>query len=204
MGDIFMLDSPQVVVPQPRTALADEPHLPECRSIGEPRWAVATCRPRADRWAQFNLHRLGYTCYRPTYAVRVASPHGGSHVETRSLFPGYLFIRFDAAAASWSPIRDTPGVADLVRAGPSVAYARPGAVEALQATDELRAIPTPASASWAPGMPCSPATGVLAGAPAVVVDTNGLVATVAVMMLGQLRHVSVPVDSLVGRDDARG
>src|SRR5215471_21178462 len=199
MGDTFMLDMPQVVVPQPRTALAD-PNLPECRCYGALRWAVALAHPRADRFAQWSLHRLGLTAYRPTFAVRCRSPHGHEHTEARSLFPGYLFVLHEPGT-SWRQIRDAPGVSALVRSGRNLDYARPGDIEALMAGDELRATPTPAGPVWAPGAPCSLGRGhVLEGQPAVVIAAARELVTVAVMMLGQLRHVSVPVDSLVVRD----
>ena len=194
MGETFMLDTHQVVGAQPKP----NRDLPCGR-----RWTAVQTHPAAERCAQFHLHRLGYDCYRPTFVVRATSRYGNTHIEVRSLFPGYVFVLHDPTHP-WTPIRYCPGVHAILRDGDRLRYARPGDVEALQASDELRAIPAPAGASWAPGMPCSLATGPLAGQPAVVVDTNGLVATVAVMMLGQLRHVSVPVDSLVGRDDARG
>src|SRR5215831_19392949 len=183
MGDIFVLDTHQVVGLQPTHALADA-NLPECRCIAPLRWAVALTHPRADRFAQFSLHRLGFTAYRPTYAVRCRTPHGHDHTEARSLFPGYLFV-LHQPGTSWRQIRDAPGVSALVRSGRNLDYARPGDIEALMAGDELRATPTPAGPVWAPGAPCSLGRGhVLEGQPAVVIAAARELVTVAVMMLG--------------------
>jgi len=175
-----------------------------CYSIRAPRWAVVYTHPQAERWANSNLTRRGYVTYLPLAAVRVRDRVTPSmlHTVQRPLFSRYLFIRFNHLADSWSPIRDTPGVLDLVRSGPDVHYAPEDAVSALQAGEAARRCLTAENTSWAPGTPCSLRKGyALEGLPAVVLSVHRDQATVAIMMLGHLRNVSVNLDCLKARDE---
>jgi transcription antitermination factor NusG len=126
----------------------------QCYSIRAPRWAVVYTHPQAERWADSNLTRRGYVTYLPLAAVRVRDRVTPSmlHTVQRPLFSRYLFIRFNHLADSWSPIRDTPGVLDLVRSGPDVHYAPEAAVSVLQAGEAARRCQVPETTQWAPGV----------------------------------------------------
>ena len=181
----------------------DGPNHLGCYSIRtHPRWACVYTHPQAEIWADTNLRRAGYRTYLPTYAARqrdraIPTLH---HIVTRPLFPRYLFVMFDHLEASWSPIRATPGVADLVRSGSEPNYARPGAVEALQATQDARRSLPAQNAQWAPGSVVRVANGIMAGHPGVVTDVGATIARVAIMFLGHLREISLPLDRLATRD----
>jgi transcription antitermination factor NusG len=183
---------------------ADSPHDHlGCRSIRAPRWACVYTHPQAEVWANTNLRRSGYITFLPTHLVQQRDRITPSmlHCVIRPLFPRYLFLLFDHHAASWSPIRATPGVVDLIRTGSDVHYAPEGAIAALQAGQSDRATPTPPSAIWAPGMPCSLATGPFADHQGVVMSVGHDMALVALMMFGHLREVAVQLDCLKERDE---
>lgn len=174
-----------------------------CYSIPAPRWACVYTHPQAERWANDNLIRSGYQTYLPLYLV--SRPDRATptilHRVLVPLWSRYLFIRFDHLAESWTPIRDTPGVSDLVRCGSDVHYAGAGTVEALQATEDARRSPLPETGSWAPGTPCSLGKGyVMGGLPAVVLESNRNRVRIGIMFLGDIRIVSVPPECLVKRD----
>jgi transcriptional antiterminator RfaH len=188
----------------PHTRLdADSPHHLGCYSIRAPRWACVYTHPQAELWAEANLRRSGYTTFLPTHLVRQRDRVLPSllHSVIRPLFPRYLFLLFDHRAASWSPIRATPGVADLIRTGSDIHYAPEAAVEALRAGEALRRCQAAETTQWAPGVPCSLATGPFAEHQAVVTQVGKEMATIAVMMFGELREVAVQLDCLRARDE---
>jgi transcriptional antiterminator RfaH len=176
---------------------------PPCYSIRSHRWACVYTHPQAEIWADTNLRRGGYPTYLPLYATTVSDRATPTirHVVHRPLFARYLFLLFDHLSESWSPIRATPGVADLIRAGSEVAYASEAAIEALRASEGVRRFLPPSNTQWAPGTPCSLAVGPFAGLPAVVTAQHNDEATITVMFLGHLRNVLVPLDCLKAREE---
>lgn len=195
-----MLDVTAQPVIQP-TATRDVANHHPCYSM--PRWACVYTHPQAERWADTNLRRQGYATYLPLHRVRIRDNAIRSlwHTVERPLFGRYLFIRFDHLHESWSPIRATPGVVDLVRQGREVSYARAGSLEAVQAALAEAATQPPDSPQWAPGTPVELVAGAFYGLPAVVLKTGQDMALVAIMMLGHLREISVSLDCLRARDD---
>jgi transcription antitermination factor NusG len=161
-------------------------------------WAVVHTHPQAERWAQSQLQRIGYETYLPLYASQRRDP---DRTVLRPLFPRYCFVQLDPRDP-WTPIRYAPGVRDLLMRDGRPDMARPGVVSALQAFEDVRRCPTPANASWAPGMRCRPRMGVLSGMSAVVLAIHHETARIAVMFLGHLREISLHVDCLMACDDA--
>ena len=171
-----------------------------CHSI---RWACIYTHPQAERWANTNLQRSGYATYLPLYLTRVRDNAIRSlwHTVERPLFARYLFLRFDHTSTSWSPIRATPGVVDLVRSGTDPAYASDAAISTLQALDHVRRTLTPPEPLWRPGAACRLAGGgAFDGHGAVVTAVHHDRALVALLMLGHLREVQVSLDCLAARD----
>lgn len=162
-------------------------------------WAVIRTHPQAERWACDNLARRGFNAYLPLTVVRVRDRHTPSirNVVEQPLFTRYAFVTIDG---HWTPIRYCPGVAALLMTDGKPNAVAKGAVEALQATNELRRhLPAP-NAQWAPGTPCGLANGLpLSGLPAVVTELRGHQVNVAIMFLGQLRHIRVHASQLVPR-----
>jgi transcription antitermination factor NusG len=116
------------------------------------------------------------------------------------LFTRYLFVAHDNPDL-WRPIRETPGIASVITAGGKVQYARPGAVEAIQAAQAFAATQPPETSQWRPGDAVAPRVGPLVGLPGVVLAVEGENAVVGILFLGQLREVVYPFDALVSRDD---
>jgi transcriptional antiterminator RfaH len=169
-----------------------------------PRWFVVSTYPQAERRALDHLQQQGYQAYLPLCTIRRRDRVLRTlfHPVEVPLFPSYAFVSFDPQHDPWRPIVNTLGVYALLRRPDGIPnpVAR-GAVEALQALDALRRSIAPLGASWASGMPCSPAAGTpFAGHPAVVVSVTGQRAIIAMLLFGELRQVSVDVNNLVARD----
>lgn len=175
-----------------------------CYSI---RWACVYTQPQAETWAKTNLELVGYRVWFPTRTVRQRDPVIPTKVEPveRPLFPRYGFIAFDHRDTSWSPIRDTPGVVDLVRCGSLPAYTSDTVVRvlrsALDASQAAAASIDTQDARRRVGAAVAPGNrSPFAGHPAVIISVTGNRAVIAIVMFGQVRHVSVDVNSLVARE----
>jgi len=111
------------------------------------------------------------------------------------LYPGYLFVAHKPGT-SWRPIYETPGIASLLRIGANLQRAHSATVKALQDTEPLRAKPLPPHAAWHPGDPCRLTFGPLQTLPAAITTIHGNSATLAIMMLGELRTITTTLDAL--------
>jgi transcriptional antiterminator RfaH len=191
---------PQQAVAHPRSA----PTPSGSRHAG-PQWFVVSTHPKAERRAIQHLAQQGYTTFLPLYAARRRDRVVRTmfHTVETPLFPSYAFARFDAERDPWRPVLNTPGVYDLIRnrCTGMPEPVRAGAVEALQATQDARRLLPAQNTQWAPGTPCRPATGIMAGIPGVVLNVQRETATVSLMFLGHLREISLPLDCLTNRDD---
>lgn len=190
---------------QPHRQLdADSPHDHLGCYGNSPRsgWIVACTHPQAETWANLNLQRRGYRTYLPLYAAKRRDPvtHTLTRIVQRPLFAGYLFCWYDSRDPR-RPIRETPGVRDVIRCGSEIQWVRPGVLEAVQASQAERAVYRQPSAILAPGTPVAVSKGALAGWPAVVTQVGHDMATVAVMMLGHLREVAVQLNAIQPRTE---
>jgi transcriptional antiterminator RfaH len=169
-----------------------------------PRWFVVSTYPQAERRALDHLQQQGYQAYLPLCTIRRRDRVLRTlfHPVEVPLFPSYAFVSFDPQHDPWRPIVNTLGVYALLRRPDGIPNpVAMGSVEALQALDALRRSIAPPGASWASGIPCSPATGTpFAGHPAVVVSVDRGKAIIAMLLFGELRQVSVDVSSLVARE----
>jgi transcription antitermination factor NusG len=68
----------------------------------------------------------------------------------------------------------------------------------LQATEEARRNPIP-EPQWRRGAACTIDQGAFSGREGVVVDVGGSSARIGLFIFGQLRDVTVPIDSLMPR-----
>jgi transcriptional antiterminator RfaH len=161
-------------------------------------WAVAQTHPQAERWADQNLRRLGFTTYLPLVAIRRPDRVTPSltHRVLVPLWPGYVFVQHDNPDL-WRPIREAPGVANVLKCGNRLQYVRQGALEAARAVVEATSYPTH---GLVVGAACSVLLGPLEGMSGVVIQLGREYALVSLLMLGQLRSVSVPLDCLKSRD----
>lgn len=191
------VDTPIVRVHMNRHA---QPDLDHARCGCNSGWAVCQTYPQAERWARDNLATQGYVTYLPLCLVlrRDRVLRTLTHQVEVPLFGGYVFVRH-TRGESWRPIYETPGVHHVIRNGNQLQYARAGAVEAVQAGDASRRSVQAPGALWAAGDPCKAAVGPFAGHDAVVLSVNRLTATVGLLLFGQMREVTVQLNSLIPR-----
>ncbi|ABV37637.1 NusG antitermination factor [Shewanella sediminis HAW-EB3] len=76
-------------------------------------WYLLYCKPRGESRALQNLTIQNIETYLPTIAVKKEQKGQVSVVKT-SLFPSYLFIKFDPKEVSVSRINSTRGVVQVV------------------------------------------------------------------------------------------
>jgi transcription antitermination factor NusG len=176
-----------------------------CHSI---RWACVYTQPQAETWAASNLTTAGYRVWFPTTVVqrRDRATPTIRHAVTVPLFPRYGFIAFDHRDTSWSPIRDTPGVVDLVRCGSLPAYTSDTHVEALRsaldAAEAQGATTYRQGTSWAPGTILTVTRGIFSQHQGTLLRllTRDR-AVVMLLLFGELRQVVVPIaDLLAGQN----
>ena len=158
-------------------------------------------QPQSEHWALANLQRQGYRCYLPLMRVlrRDRVTPSIQHSILVPLFGNYLFVWLDQADP-WTPVHYSRGVRKLLLDSDG----HPGMVpddviEVLQATDAKRAVLPQAEAPLAAGASVRVANGALAGHPGVVLSVGRERARVGVMIMGGLRDVVVPLESLVAR-----
>jgi len=118
--------------PGPGTATPPEPATPQplprqliapafstqSRETNTLAWYLIHTKPRQEALALTNLSRQGFECYMPMLRLQKIRQRKSALV-AEPMFPRYLFIRLDASGSgqSWSPIRSTLGVNQLVRFG---------------------------------------------------------------------------------------
>jgi transcriptional antiterminator RfaH len=77
------------------------------------RWYAVQSRPRSELEAAANLSRQGFEVYLPRHR-RTRSHARRRDLVSYPLFPGYLFVRFDALRDAWRSAASTFGVSRLV------------------------------------------------------------------------------------------
>ena len=156
------------------------------------RWYVLATHHRAEMRAHACLHLRGWKPYLPLITIRTPK----REYRTQALYPGYLFVSLDLSRP-WHPVTACPGVFSLLSIEGMPTPCPYGVVEALRAGEEARrTTPTDPPARWAPGAVCAPAEGMLAGHRGVILRVTRSHAVVALVILGGLREVTIPLDSL--------
>jgi len=159
---------------------------------------VVQTHPQAERWAQANLERQGYQTLLPLMRARRRDRvvRNAWHTVEIPLFAGYLLVVIDG---HWTPIKSTLGVRKLLLDGDG----KPGrvaraVVSVLQAVRDFSG----GEVAWMPGTPCSLTACPFSGHDAVVTQMHDdqQHATVALMMLGQMREIHLRVECLIPRD----
>lgn len=69
-------------------------------------WYLVYTKPNAEKLAENNLVRQGYTVYLPMIRNRRRS-RGRFKAFIVSMFPRYLFIQLDQNIDNWGPVRST-------------------------------------------------------------------------------------------------
>jgi len=92
------------------------------------RWHLIYTRPRSESLALQHLERQGFTAYLPQHRKQRRHARRTDWV-TAPLFPRYMFVLIDVAAASWCAIRSTIGVSNIIYQGERPLPMMPGVVE---------------------------------------------------------------------------
>jgi len=100
-------------------------------------WYLVHTKPRQEEVALANLQRQGYACYLPQMRIERIRRRK-AEVTTEPMFPRYLFIQLDSSdqGKSWSPIRSTLGVSQLVHFGARAAKVDDALVELLRQREQ--------------------------------------------------------------------
>ena len=150
-------------------------------------WFLIYTKPRQEAVALTNLSRQGFECYLPMLKVEKIRQRKIALV-AEVMFPRYLFIRLDTSGTgqSWSPIRSTLGVNQMVKFG-----GQPAKVDA-QLIDLIRFRETsrPAKPMFAPGDHVVVADGPFTGLEAIYQTTD---AEKRSMILLEMLCKSVPM-----------
>lgn len=106
-------------------------------------WYLVHTKPRQEDIALANLERQGYDCYLPQMRIERIRRRK-AELATEPMFPRYLFVRLDSSdqGKSWSPIRSTLGVSQLVHFGARAAKVDDSLVDLLRQRE--RSLPTEA------------------------------------------------------------
>ena len=132
-------------------------------------WYLIHTKPRQEAVALTNLSRQGFECYLPMLNVEKIRQRKTALV-AEAMFPRYLFIRLGTSGSdqSWSPIRSTLGVTQMVKFG-----GQPAKVDA-QLIDLIRFRETsrPVKPMFAPGDHVVVADGPFTGLEAIYQTTD--------------------------------
>jgi transcriptional antiterminator RfaH len=110
---------PELATPQPMPSQLIAPAFSAQSSVPSTlAWYLIHTKPRQEALALTNLSRQGFECYMPMLRLEKIRQRKTVLV-AEPMFPRYLFIRLDTSSSgqSWSPIRSTLGVNQLVRFG---------------------------------------------------------------------------------------
>ena len=102
--------TPAVSPPTPQKHAPATPFIPATSA-----WFLVRSKPRQESVALTHLARQGYESYLPLFATEKLVRRKSTVVQ-EPMFARYLFVRLDTTGLgqSWSPIRSTVGVSELV------------------------------------------------------------------------------------------
>jgi transcriptional antiterminator RfaH len=100
-------------------------------------WYLVHTKPRQEDVALANLQRQGYECYLPQMRIERIRRRK-AEIATEPMFPRDLFIWLDSSdqGKSWSPIRSTLGVSQLVHFGARAAKVDDALVDLLRQREQ--------------------------------------------------------------------
>ena len=132
-------------------------------------WHLIHTKPRQEALALTNLSRQGFECYMPMLRLQKIRQRKTAIV-AEPMFPRYLFIRLDTSGTgqSWSPIRSTLGVNQLVRFGGQPAKVDGQLIDLIRSREQG----TQAQALFSAGDNVTVADGPFAGLEAIYQNTD--------------------------------
>jgi transcriptional antiterminator RfaH len=130
----------QLSVPSSLPTSAPDLSLPPNAS-----WYLVHTKSRQEDTAITNLERQNYRCYMPMIHLEKIR-RGKSLVVEEPMFPSYVFVQLENSGSdngsgkgqSWTPIRSTLGVRDLVRFGGQSPKVDPDLIAALLEREQLQ------------------------------------------------------------------
>ena len=104
-------------------------------------WHLIYTKAQQEDIALMNLERQGYTCYLPKLRIEKIRRRKAIIV-IEPTFPRYLFVRLDLSSQgkSWSPIRSTIGVQQLIYFGNRAASVDDALIDCLRRHEAERSI----------------------------------------------------------------
>jgi transcriptional antiterminator RfaH len=164
-------------------------------------WYLVHTKSRQEDTAVTNLERQNYRCYMPMIHLEKIR-RGKSVVVEEPMFPSYVFVQLENSGSdngsgkgqSWSPIRSTLGVRDLVRFGGQSPKVDPDLIAALLEREQLQQ--TRPQALFAAGDKVIVTEGVFAGLEAIYQTAD---AECRSMILLNLLNKPVPMRIEPGR-----
>jgi transcription elongation factor/antiterminator RfaH len=104
-------------------------------------WYLVHTKGRQEDTAITNLQRQNFRCYMPMLYVQKVR-RGKPLIVAEPMFPSYVFVQLDTSenmkGQSWSPIRSTLGVRDLVKFGGHPAKVDADLITALHEREQLQ------------------------------------------------------------------
>lgn len=102
-------------------------------------WYLVHTKGRQEDTAITNLQRQNFRCYMPMLYVEKVR-RGKPVVVAEPMFPSYVFVQLDTSGQgqSWSPIRSTLGVRELVKFGGYPPKVDAGLITALHEREQLQ------------------------------------------------------------------
>lgn len=94
-------------------------------------WFLAQLKPNAHKIAKRNLERQGFNVFLPE-AEETRRRSGRFITEVKPVFPGYVFVGFDALQGGWRAVNSTLGVTRIVSFGREPAPVPAGLISALK------------------------------------------------------------------------
>jgi transcriptional antiterminator RfaH len=136
--------SVSVLATQPAPRASPKPESRPVQDLTLPpghAWYLVHTKARQEDTAITNLQRQNFRCYMPLLHLEKVR-RGKSVVVAEPMFPSYVFVQLDTSdnikGQSWSPIRSTLGVRDLVKFGGHPAKVEADLITALHEREQLQ------------------------------------------------------------------
>jgi len=159
---------------------------------GQHSWYVVRTKPRQEFRALEQLQNQRFHCFLPTIKVEKIC-RGKLTTCIEPLFTRYLFIQLDTVTRSWSPIRSTRGVSELVVFGGRFSIVPDVCVEALRSAPQVTMRRDP----YEPGERVAITSGPFVGLEGVYQLTDGEArALVLIELLSQPQRLKFSIEML--------
>jgi transcriptional antiterminator RfaH len=159
-------------------------------------WFVARTKPRQEKLAETNLLRQGYATYLPQLKV-LRRIRRQQVARLEPMFPAYLFFAPAHPGQSISPVRSTPGVANIVRFGAQPACLSQSTLAVIRAAADAQNQESAETLSaLVPGCKVKVMEGPLAGLEGLISAVSAKRVEVLMHLLGSDTRVLVPLSSV--------